>query len=80
MPFVDVDHAVAAIDFDDRSDQRNHAVANLADVRAFVDGQSVGEFHQRGGRAGFRRVNGAGDVVNGNGLRRRVRRLRRRQI
>ena len=68
VPFVDVDHAVAAIDFDDRCDQRDHAVANLANVRAFIDGQAVGKFHQRGRRARFRRVNRAGDVVDGNGL------------
>ena len=57
MPVVDIDHAVAAIDFDDRRDQRDHVVANRSHVRAVVDGEPISEFHQRGWRSGFRRVN-----------------------
>ena len=36
MPFVDVHHAVAPVHFHDRSDQRDHAVANFLYVRALV--------------------------------------------
>ena len=68
VPFIDIDHAVAAVDFHDGSDEGNDAIADFADVRAFVDGEAVSEFHERGGRTGFGRVNGAGDVVDGNGV------------
>ena len=68
VPLVDVDHAVAAIDFDDGGDEDDHVGADVLDVRRVVDGQAIGELHQGGGRAGFRRVNGAGDVVDGPGL------------
>ena len=69
VPFVDIDHAVAAVDFDDRSNQRDGAIANFLDVWAFIHGEPVGQLHQRGGRARFRRVNRARDVVDGHGLR-----------
>ena len=68
MPAIDVHHAIAAIDFDDRSDQRDHAVANFVDVGAFVDGEAIGQLHQRGGRAGFGGMDRAGDVVDRDGL------------
>ena len=45
-------------------DQRDDVLANELDVGALVHGQPVRQFHQRGGRAGFGRMNGAGDVVN----------------
>ena len=66
VPFVKIDHAVASVDFDDRSDQRNGAVANFLDVRALIDGEAIGQLHERGGRAGLGRVNRAGDVVDGH--------------
>ncbi len=64
MPAVDVHHAVAAIDLDHRRDQGDQVVADLPHVGALVDRQAVGELHERGRRAGLRRVNGAGDVVD----------------
>ena len=70
VPLVDVDHLVAAVDLDDRRDQRDQVVADRLDVFVVVDGQAVGELHQRGRRAGFGRVDRAGDVVD----RRRCRR------
>ena len=63
-PLVDVDDAVAAVGFDDRRDERDDVLADVADVRAVVDGQAVGQLHQRRRRAGFGRVNRAGDVVD----------------
>ena len=69
MPFVNVHHAVAPIHFHHRRDQRDHAVANFFYVRAFVHRQPVRKFHQRGRRAGFRRMNCSGNVVNRNSLR-----------
>ena len=68
MPVVDIDHAIAAVDFHDRRDQRNHVVANRFDVRTVVDDQPVSKFHQSRRRAGFRRVNRSRDVVDGKGL------------
>ena len=68
VPLIDIDHAIAAIDFDNGSDQRDDAVADFADVWAFIDRQAIGKFHQRGGRAGFGRVDRAGDVIDGNGF------------
>ena len=64
VPLVDVDHLVAAVDLDHRRDQRDQVVADRLDVLVIVDDQAVGELHQRGRRAGFRRVDRAGDVVD----------------
>jgi hypothetical protein len=69
MPFVDVHHAVAAVYFHHRRNQRDRAVANFADVRAFVHGEAVSQLHQRGGRTGFRGMDRSGDVVDRHGLR-----------
>ncbi len=69
MPVVEVDHAVAAVDLDDRRDQRDHVRADLADVRRVVDREAIGELHQRGRRAGLGRVDRAGDVVDRRRLR-----------
>jgi len=66
MPAIEVDHAVAAVHLDDRRDQRDHVGADVLDVGRVVDGEAVGELHQRGGRAGLDRVDGAGDVVDGD--------------
>ena len=68
VPLVDVDHAVAAIDFDDGSDEHDHVGADVFDVGSIVDGQAIGELHQSRGGAGLGGVNGAGDVVDGPGL------------
>ena len=57
--------AVASVDFDDRRDQRNEVVADVLDVRALVDGEAIGELHQRSRRARFGRVDRSGDVVDG---------------
>ena len=64
MPAVDVDLAVAAVDLDDRRDQRDDPVADLLDVRALVDGEAIDELHQRRRRARLGRVDRAGDVVH----------------
>ena len=64
VPAVDVDHAVAAIDFNDRSDEHDHVLADVLDVWGVIDGEAVGQLHECCGRAGFRRVDGAGDVVD----------------
>jgi hypothetical protein len=37
LPFVDVDDAVASVDFDDRRDQRDDVSRNELDVRRVVD-------------------------------------------
>ena len=68
VPFVEVDHAVAAVHFDDRSNQRDGAVANFPDVRTFIDGQAVGQLHERRGSSRFRRMDCPGYVINGDGL------------
>jgi hypothetical protein len=41
-----------------------------------VDHQAIGQFHQGGGRSGFRRVDSAGDVVDGRRCRDQFFRLR----
>jgi hypothetical protein len=64
VPAVDVDHAVATVHLDDRRDERDHVLADIADVGALVDGETVGELHQRRRRSGLGRVDGAGDVVD----------------
>ena len=53
MPFVKVHHAIATIDFNHRRDERDHVVANRFDVGTVVDGETISQFHQRRGRAGF---------------------------
>jgi len=67
VPLVDVHHLVAAVDLDDRRDERDQIVADRPDVLVLVHGEPVGELHQRGWRAGFRRVDRAGDVVDRRG-------------
>ena len=64
LVFVEIDDAITAVDLDDRRDQRDHVLADVADVRTLVDGEAIGHFHHRGRRAGFGGVNRAGDVVD----------------
>src|SRR5215813_15462682 len=66
MPFVDVHHAVAPVNLDDWSDERDQVVANLFDVWTFVNGQPVSQLHQRRRRTGFGRMDSAGDVIDRN--------------
>ncbi len=68
VPVVAVHLAVAAVHLDDRRDQGDHVRADVLDVGRVVHRQPVGQFHQRGGRAGFGGVDGAGDVVDRGGL------------
>jgi len=55
MPFVNVHDALAAVDFDNRRDQRDDAVANIFYVRTFIHGEPIRQLHQRCWRACFRR-------------------------
>ena len=64
MPVINVHLAVAPVDFDDGRDQRNHTVADRFDIRALVNREAIDQLHQRGRRAGLRRMNRARDVVN----------------
>ena len=45
VPVVNIDHAIAAVGFDDWSDQRDHALTNGFDVRTVINCQSIGQFH-----------------------------------
>ena len=72
LPLVDVDDAIAAVDLDDRRDQRDDVIANVLDVGRVVDRETIRELHERRRRAGFGRVDRAGDVVDGRGARRRA--------
>ena len=74
-PVVDVDHAVAAVHFDDRREQGDDVVADVPDVRAFVDRQPVGQLHQRRRRARLGRVDRAGRVVDRDRVGNQARRL-----
>src|SRR5678809_1783870 len=49
VPAEEVDHAVAAIYFDNRRDESNQVVANVSDVRALVHGETIRKLHQSGG-------------------------------
>jgi hypothetical protein len=53
VPAVDVDHAVAAIRFDNVRNEHDHVRTNEFDIRSVVDCETVGVFHERGGCAGF---------------------------
>ena len=64
VPVVQIHHAIAAVGFDHRRDQGNDLRADFLDVRRIVDGEAVRQFHQRGRRAGFGRVDAAGNVVD----------------
>ena len=68
VPLVHVHHLVAAVDLDHRRDERDQVVPDRLDVLVIVDDEAIGELHQRRGRARFRRVNRAGDVVDGRRL------------
>src|SRR5262249_12474256 len=64
VPVVNIDLPIAPVDFDDRSNQGNDSVAYGFYVRAFVDCESIGKLHESGWRAGLRRVNSAGYVID----------------
>ncbi len=53
VPVIEVHHTVAAVNFDDGSDQRDNAVANGLNILALVDSQPIRQLHQRRGRARF---------------------------
>ena len=54
VPAEQVDLAIATIYLHDGSDERDQVVANVLDVGALVDGQPIGQLHQRGWCARFR--------------------------
>ena len=64
LPLVHVHHVVAAVRLGDRRDERDDVLADVADVRAVVNGQAVGQFHQRRRRTGLAGVDGPVDVVD----------------
>ena len=65
VPVEHVDHAVASVDFDDRRDERDEMIADVPYIRTLIDGQPIGELHERRRRARFRRVDRARDVIDG---------------
>ena len=65
VPVEPVDHAVAAVGLRHGVDEDDHAVADLADVGRFRDGQPVRELHQHLGRARLPRVQAAVEHVEG---------------
>ncbi len=64
VPLVDVDHAIAAVDFDHGSNKHDHVRADVFDIGRVVDRETIGEFHQGRGSSGLWGVDGAGDVVD----------------
>ncbi len=64
MPVVNIDLTIAAVDFDNRSDESDDPVPDRLHVWTLIDRQAVRKLHQRCGRAGFGRVNRAGDVID----------------
>ena len=61
---VGVDLLLAAVDFDDRRDQRDDVVADVLDERRLLDDEAVGQLDQHLGAAGLRRVHAADRVVD----------------
>src|SRR5208282_6149554 len=45
VPFVEVDHAIAAIDFNNGGNQGDDAFTDFADVRALINGEAVSQLH-----------------------------------
>ena len=73
---------LAAVDFDDRRDERDDVVADRLDERRLLDGEAVRQLHQHLGAAGLARVHAARHPVDRLGgldqlLRLRLRRLAR---
>src|SRR5262249_15117355 len=64
MPVVNVHLTIATIDFDDWSNERDQSVSDALDLGVFIDGQSICELHQSSRSAGFRSMNGSGNVVD----------------
>lgn len=64
VPAEDVHLPVAPVHLDDRCDERDEVVADVADVRALVHREAVGELHECSRRARLRRVDGARDVID----------------
>ena len=61
------DMSVSYLDFNDWRDERDDVRADEFDVGRVVDGQPIGELHQRSGGACLRRVDGSSDVVDRRG-------------
>ena len=61
---VGVDLLLAAVDLDDRRDQRDDVAADVLDERRLFDDQPVGELDQHLGPAVLRRVHAADRVVD----------------
>ena len=60
-----VDHAVTAVNFGCRRDERYYVGANPLDVVALIDGKAIRQLHQHLGAAGLGRVDRTGEPVNG---------------
>ncbi len=75
MPSEQIHHAVAPVHFHHGRDERDEIVPDVADVGALVRREAIRELHECGGRAGFRGVNGPGDVVHRRDFRDDARRL-----
>ena len=64
LPVEDVHHTVATIHLNNRRNERDYVFANVLDVGALVDGQSVRQLHERRRCPCLGAVNGARDVVD----------------
>ena len=67
VPVVEIDRAIAAVHFDDRRDQRDDVVADVLDVRALVDGEAIGQLHERGGCTRLGGMDRTRYVIDGRG-------------
>ena len=64
VPVVDIDLPIAAVGFEHGRDHRDDVRADGLDIGALVDGQAIGQLHERRRRPGLGRVQRPGDVVD----------------
>jgi hypothetical protein len=65
---VEVNHAVAAVDFEDGRNHHDEVASNLLYEGRLLDGEAVGQFHEHLRASGLGRVDGAGEPVEGAAL------------
>src|SRR6185437_16293929 len=63
FPIVEINFAVATVDFENGSDEHDDVFADLFNLRRIFNGETVGEFHEHFRRAGSGRMNRAGEPV-----------------
>src|ERR1041385_1712430 len=64
VPVVNVNHPITTVNFNDWSNQSDEMFTDEFDIVTVVHCETIRQLHQCSRRAGFRRVDGAADVID----------------